>query len=116
MASASNKTRDLGANVSVISSEGISDRIAYVASRRANQVGRLKEATGSEIRSQVVGGKDALQFEVTGNVGGLQVSYLTTVVFAAQQIVLVNAWASTPNFQANKAELESIAGRVSGQL
>ena len=116
VASASNRTRDLTALVSVVSSDGISDRIAYVASRRANQVGRLGNATGSEIRSLVVEGKDALQYEVTGIAGGLSVSYLTTVVFAPQQIVYVATWTSTPNFETHKAELQSIASRVTGQL
>lgn len=109
------KSRDLGAQVSIISSEGIHDRLAYASSRRANQAGRLKGGQGGEIARMSVGGRDAMRFEVTGQLAsGLPVTYMITIIEGEKQLAYVSTWASTPNFATHREELTDIATRVSG--
>lgn len=110
-----NKTSDLGAQISAISSDGIVDRMAYASSRRANQMGRLANAKGTEIVNITVNGLDALRFEVTGNVpSGLAVTYAVTIIPGKEHIVYVNTWTTTPNFDPHRDELLSLATRVTG--
>lgn len=110
-----NKTSDLGAQISVISSDGIVDRMAYASSRRANQMGRLANAKGSEIVNTTVNGLDALRFEVTGNLpSGLAVTYAVTIIPGKEHIVYVNTWTTTPNFYPHRDELLRLASRVTG--
>lgn len=115
VAYALDRSRDLGTQVSIISSEGIHDRLAYASSRRANQAGRLKGGQGGEIARLTVNGRDAMRFEVTGQLtSGLPVTYLITIIEGKEQLAYVSTWASAPNFDTHKEELTNMASRVSG--
>lgn len=112
---AQDKNRDLGAQVSVISSDGITDRMAYAASRRANQVGRLGQAKGSEIVNLTINGRDAQRFEVTGTLStGQPMTYGATIIYGTEQVVYVTTWASTVNYMEHRNALNEIADRITG--
>lgn len=109
------RTRDLTGQISVISSEGITDRVAYASARRANQVGRLGQSKGTDIVNASINGRDAQRFEVTGNLSnGQAMTYGVTVIYGAEQIVYISTWASAPNYVEHKAELTGLADRVTG--
>ena len=112
---AHDKTRDLAVQISVVSREGITDRMAYAASRRANQVGRLIQAKGTDIVNATINGRDAQRFEVTGNLSnGQTMTYGATIIYGAEQIVYITTWASAPNYAEHAAELRSVADKVTG--
>ncbi len=111
------KTKDLASQVSVVSADGVYDMIAYASSRRANQLGRLKNSQGSEITTTTVNDRDAFRFEVSGQLeSGTPISYLVTIIRGKTQIVYVTAWAVTPNYQPNKEALAEISTKVAGIL
>lgn len=111
----SEKTRDLAAQISVIASEGITDRMAYAASRRANQASRLSQAKGTDIVNATINGRDAQRFEVTGNLAnGQGMTYGVTIIYGAEQLVYITTWASAPNYAEHKVELTGLADRVTG--
>lgn len=115
VAYALDKSRDLGTQVSIISSEDIQDRLAYASSRRANQAGRLKGGQGGEIARLTVGGREAMRFEVTGQLAsGLPVTYMVTIIEGKEQLAYISTWTSTPNFATHREVLTDITTRVFG--
>jgi len=112
---AGNITTDSQVTVSAAQLQGITDRDAYIASRRAAQESRLKEATHSEIADISVNGRPAKQYQVTGVVTeGVRMTYIETWIFGQTEVVLVNAWTTAPNFDNQRAALQGLAERVSG--
>ena len=110
-----NKTTDSWALVSAVSLEGLTDRDAYVLSRRANQESRVKDATHSEITLVDVNGRAARRFEVTGMApDGRRVTFLYTVIFGQSDVVVVNAWTPAPSFDGQKSTFEGFAERLAG--
>ena len=110
-----NKTTDSWAQVSTVSLEGITDRDAYVVSRRANQESRVKDATHTDVTLVDVNGRAARRFEVTGTApDGQSVRFLYTIIFGQKDVVAVNAWTPAPNFSDQKATFQGLADRVSG--
>lgn len=112
---AGNVTTDSEVVVSAAQLQGITDRDAYIASRRAGLESRLKDSTHSDIADISVNGRPAKQYQVTGVVpAGVRMTYLETWIFGQSEVVLVNAWTTAPNFDSQHAALQGLAERVSG--
>ena len=112
---ATNTTTDSQVLVSAAEVQGITDRNAFVLSRRAAEESRLKDTSHSEVADITVNGRPAKQFQVTGTSStGPRLTYLTTFVFGQTEVVGVTAWTTAPNFDNQHTALQALAERVSG--
>jgi hypothetical protein len=112
---ADNITTDSHAVVLARELQGITDRDAYIVSRRAAMESHLKDSTHSDIVAISINGRPAKQYQVTGTgADGARATYLSTWIFGQSQVVLVHAWTSAPNFDSQHAALQALAERVSG--
>lgn len=110
-----NPSVDAGVFVSAAKREGVTDLMAYAASRRSNQEARLLNPQSTDIVRFDINGKLALRFEVSGFVkGGMKVTYLYTIIEGDKQLAVVNAWTGALKFAQYRQHLESLAYKVSG--
>ena len=112
---ASNRLKDVAVIVSVANREGVTDLMAFATARRATLEGRLLNPQSTEVTHLEINGRQALRFEVAGNVqGGVKLTYLYTIIEGTRQLVTVNAWAKSTDFAKEKANLEGLASNVTG--
>jgi ribosomal protein L32 len=112
-----NKTIDAGFLLEVAQRDGITDTMAYAITLRANQVGRLANATPSEIVTMEVGGRKAYRFTVAGELkskGAMDITYQTTVIEGASEIAVVNVWTGSANFELRHEAMAQLAVNVTG--
>jgi hypothetical protein len=112
---ATNKALDTGLLLSVASKQGVSDLMAYAFSKRSKAEDAVLNGQSSDIKIIEVNGRQAFQFEVAGFVkGGVKITYLYTLIVGTEQIAVVNVWAKSTDYAANKGLLESMASKIAG--
>ena len=112
---ATNTTTDSQVLLIASNLQGITDRNAYILSRRASEESHLKDATHSDVADISVNGRPAKQFQVTGTNGqGARMTFVATYIFGETKVVGVTAVTTAPNFDNQRAALQGLAERVSG--
>jgi hypothetical protein len=110
-----NGTLDITVTVIPLRHEGVTDLTAFATTRRTNESGALKDAKYTDVTSLQIGGRNAVQFRVTGTISsGIKITYVSTFIEGHDQIVFVNAWAGAANALQQMTMLESLAATVSG--
>lgn len=110
-----NRTSDIGVLVIAEPHAGVTDLMSYAMTKRANQEGRLADTESSEITKMNINGRPAYRYEVSGSLKtAMKLTYTTTIIEGADQIILVNAWTGAANFIQRKSEMENLAERVNG--
>lgn len=57
-----------------------------------------------------INGQPALQYEIVGSIGGIEVAYLHTTVETSDRFTQILAWTLPEQLEANKAELQTVTG------
>lgn len=110
-----NPTTSCYAAIASASHAGISDLAAFTETRRTIMRNELAESSASDIVPVTAAGHPAMRFTVSGKLkSGPAIARVVTVVDGATEIVIVNAWTVTPNFDAQRTALAQIADQVSG--
>lgn len=109
-----NPTADIGTFVSAAPRAFITDMAAYVLSRRASLESAMTDARSSEITQLAINGRPAWNFEVTGVLKQVKVTYHTSIIEGATQIAVVNSWTSASNFLPQKEIIAALPSHVSG--
>jgi len=114
---ATNNTIDAGVLVDAIQKDSITDTLVYTQTVRANLVGRLSNATASQIAPLEIGGRTAYRFSVAGELkskGAMNVTFLATVSEGTTDVATLNTWTGTANFPAHHEAMEQLADSVTG--
>lgn len=75
-------------------------------------VGTVELANLAEPRLVPVGDREAIQYQLTGILNGVEVAYLYTFIETPDRFLRVVAWSLAPNFTANRSTLEEVAASV----
>lgn len=75
-------------------------------------VGAVELANLAEPRLVPVGDREAIQYQLTGVLNGVEVAYLYTFIETPDRFLRVVAWSLASNFTANRDELEAVAASV----
>ncbi len=95
--------------------EGVTDMTAFAASKRAWQASHFNETTQSEVVPLVVNGISAWRYIVSGtSYSNTRYTYLHTVVDAGTEILLLSAWTTAENFEAQRPAMERLAEGLTG--
>lgn len=114
---AKNNVTDSGFYVSSVKRDVVSDLDAYSLKVRTNQAKPLDEPQQSEIEQLTINGIAAWRFETKGkvkNIFGTRYTYLTTILEGANEILILNAWTKTGNYEKQPEELKALAKSISG--
>jgi hypothetical protein len=110
-----NRTIDAGALLGTARREGITNTLAYATTKRADQINRLTDPSPSNIVQVDVNGKKAYRYTVSGSIKtGIKVTYLTTVVEGLSEIVTLNTWTGSSNFESRRPALEALSTDLTG--
>lgn len=108
------RTADVGVSLMAEIHAGVSDVGALAVSRRGMQMSRLQDAGSSDVTNIEIGGHKAYRFEVHGRVNDLRLTYLLTMIEGQEQLVTINTWTSTANFDVQSNLMRGLAERVTG--
>lgn len=112
---ARNVTRDAGLRLSSRNISEVTDFEIYTQSRLTAQLSLLKDSTHSQTEEIAVNGHRARRYEVSGEArNGVRYKYNTTLIFGSAQIVVVSAFTTELNYDAQKNDFEILAERISG--
>jgi len=95
----------------------ISDMTTYVTNLRPLQVKALDDAQQSEVEQLTINGMKAWRYETNGktkSLFGTRYTYQMTVLEGAKEVLTINAWTTTGNYDEKKAELKKLAWSVTG--
>jgi hypothetical protein len=114
---ASHNATDSGVLVTSTKRDVISEMTTYVTNLRPLQVKALDDAQQSEIEQLTINGMKAWRYETAGkakNLFGTRYTYQMTVLEGAKEVLAINAWTTSGNYDERKAELSKLAWSVSG--
>jgi len=114
---AKNNTTDSGIYVATTKRDVVSDMMVFATNMRVSQAKQLDDPQQSEIERLTVNGVAAWRFETHGktkNFFGTRYTYLTTLLEGDKEIIFINAWTRTGNYENQKDELKRLAEGVSG--
>ena len=118
-----NRTRDTGLLLATVSRAEIKDTATYAGTRSAYIATLFDDAVRSPVKPLTINGASAWQFEISGKttarvpvpIGpGAAVTVLQTVYEGSKEIMILNSWATTANYQDQKTELQRIANSLTG--
>lgn len=108
---------DAGVFVTTTKRDIISDMTTYVINLRANQAKNLDDAKQTDTEQLMINGLKAWRFETAGklkNLFGSRYTYLMTVLEGANEVVAINTWTNTGNYDKQKGNLIQLASKVTG--
>lgn len=111
---ASNTTLDSGLFVSAIKSSAVSDMDAYIGSLQAAIKAQYRDALFTVTERLEVGALEAYRYRYTLTQNGLRLAYAVTVIVGAEELGIVTAWTTEPNFPAIEPQLLALTERVEG--
>ncbi len=106
------QTLDASLIMSVAKRTDYPDSAAFAASRRTALASKMQNPHFSEITSLKINGKAAWRFEATGDIGGIAVTYLTTIVENANSMNMVLLWTSPANYATQREALVNTSDNV----
>jgi len=119
-----NRTTDSGLLLATVPRAGITDMATYSTTRGAAAASRLDGARQSQLTKQMINGIQTWQTEITGitrasalipdTSAGMPITILQTIYEGRDEIIILNTWTSTANYQNQKAALQKIARSISG--
>jgi len=119
-----NRTTDSGLLLATVSRRGIADLGTYALTRSATAASRLDNPTQSGVTKVSINGTPAWQFVITGTTkvsplfpsaaSGMPMTVLQTIYEGKDEIIVLNSWTTTANYQNQEAELQRIAHSMTG--
>jgi hypothetical protein len=111
---ATNNTLDAGIMVSAIKSSAVTDMDTYLGSIQSSIKAQASDAAFSATEDLQVGSLSAYRYRYNLTQNGLRLAYVVTVIAGSNEIGVVTAWTTEPNFPAIEPQLLALTDRVGG--
>lgn len=112
-----NKTTNTALTLGTIKRSELGDVAVFAKTRQVGLAGNLNDAKLGSIESITVGQLPAWRYTVTGNSKrGNQSSwtYMVTIYEGRDEVIIVNTWTTSANFELQQAEMHKIENGLSG--
>jgi len=112
-----NRTTDSGILVSTQKRSGISDMASFAKTNAARQISSLNNGKLQSLDQRNILGLNAWQIQATGSSktgSNKEFTYYKTLFDAGDEIVIVNLWTSSANFDNQKDEYQRILSSIEG--
>ena len=114
---ATNRTTDSGVLVSTLKRSGIADIASFAKTSAALQASGLNNGQVQSLAPKNILGLNAWQMQVTGSLksgSNREITYYKTLFDAGDEIVIVNLWTFSANFDNQKDEYQRIISSIGG--
>jgi hypothetical protein len=112
-----NKTTNTALTLGTIKRSDLGDVSVFARTRQATLAGNLLDAKLGPIESLKVGDLPAWRYTVSGNSkreSHLPWTYMVTIYEGRDEVIIVNTWTSTSNFELQQAEMHKIENGLTG--
>jgi len=112
-----NKTTNTALTLGTIKRSELGDVAVFAKTRQVGLAGNLNDAKLGSIESITVGQLPAWRYTVTGNSKrGNQSSwtYMVTIYEGRDEVIIVNTWTTSANFELQQAEMHKIENGLTG--
>ena len=114
-----NKTTNTALTLGTIKRSDLGDVSVFARTRQATLAGNLLDAKLGPIESLKVGELPAWRYTVSGNSkreSHLPWTYMVTIYEGRDEVIIVNTWTSSANFELQQAEMHKIENGLTGVI